>query len=198
MKKSKSIQLKAAFLLTVFALNTVVGFACSLGVDMGFNSGHHEEKPTKAVHVHADGKKHIHQPTPHKRNHDNTRSHNEKDTEATVHLHASRKKHTHQEKLAKHSHENASNKNEANNHSKADGEKDNCCNEKVMKFEQLDKSVAPTFAYISPVFFTAFLSTFYYKDVLYTFEGSSTIKYFVRSYHPPIPDIRIAIQSFQI
>lgn len=231
MKKSKSIQLKAAFLLTVFALNTVVGFACSVGVDMGFNSGHHEEKNTGAVHVHANGKKHIHQPTPHKQGHDDSahgnqkhiettvhvhgKKHlhqptphkhdhdtsanlNQKHTETTVHVHANGKKHIHQEGATKHSLEKTSSQEEANNHPEADGEKDNCCNDKVTKFEQLDKSVAPTFAYISPVFFTAFLSTFYYNDVLYTFDGSSTIKYFVRSYHPPIPDIRIAIQSFQI
>lgn len=36
MKSTISIKIKAAFLLVVFALNTVVGFACSLGVDMGF------------------------------------------------------------------------------------------------------------------------------------------------------------------
>ena len=35
-------QLKAAFLLMVFMLNIVTGFACCMGVDMGFNSHHHE------------------------------------------------------------------------------------------------------------------------------------------------------------
>ena len=41
MKKNSSIQLKAAFLLIVFALNTVLGFACSMGLDMGYNKSHH-------------------------------------------------------------------------------------------------------------------------------------------------------------
>ncbi|MBC7512013.1 MAG: hypothetical protein H7320_25210 [Ferruginibacter sp.] len=60
MKKSKFIQLKAAVLLMVFGLNTVVGFACNIGIDLGFNSIHHgDEKPTK-IHVHADGQKHDH------------------------------------------------------------------------------------------------------------------------------------------
>ncbi|MBC7650359.1 MAG: hypothetical protein H7101_01265 [Deinococcales bacterium] len=63
MKIITSIQLKALFLFTVFALNTVVGFACTLGVNMGFNKrNHHTEKATVApsTHVHANGKKHDH------------------------------------------------------------------------------------------------------------------------------------------
>lgn len=61
MKKPRSTQLKAAFLLVIFALNMIVGFACSLGLDMGFNSQHHNTKAgTSSVHIHKDGKKHIH------------------------------------------------------------------------------------------------------------------------------------------
>ena len=41
MKKHKTIQLKATFLLLVFSLNTIIGFACAVGLDMGFNSKHH-------------------------------------------------------------------------------------------------------------------------------------------------------------
>lgn len=43
MKRNKSIKLKAAILLIVFVLNTILGFACSVGLDMGFNHHHHEE-----------------------------------------------------------------------------------------------------------------------------------------------------------
>ncbi|MEO7305835.1 MAG: hypothetical protein ABIR78_08630 [Ferruginibacter sp.] len=43
MNTSRTIKYKALFLLVSFSLNTVVGFACSLGIDMGFNSGHHED-----------------------------------------------------------------------------------------------------------------------------------------------------------
>ena len=53
--RNTSIKLKAAFLLMVFSLNTVVGFACSVGVDMGYNTHHHEH-----------GKKHSHK---HSENH---------------------------------------------------------------------------------------------------------------------------------
>lgn len=32
----------ALFLLIVFSMNTLAGFACSIGVDMGYNGKHHE------------------------------------------------------------------------------------------------------------------------------------------------------------
>lgn len=62
MNRNISIQLKALFLLIVFASNTVVGFACSVGADMGFNTIRHHDDDRKlvSVHVHADGKKHVH------------------------------------------------------------------------------------------------------------------------------------------
>ena len=44
---SRPTKLKALFLLVSFSLNTVAGFACSLGIDMGYNTRshhhHHEE-----------------------------------------------------------------------------------------------------------------------------------------------------------
>lgn len=42
MKPCQANRLKALFLLTVFSLNTIAGFACSIGVDMGYNAKHHE------------------------------------------------------------------------------------------------------------------------------------------------------------
>ena len=62
MKRNISIQLKAALLLIVFATNTVMGFACAIGIDMGFNTKHHDdgEATETPVHVHADGKMHEH------------------------------------------------------------------------------------------------------------------------------------------
>ena len=41
MKPNRSIQLKAIFLLVVFSLNTLIGFACAVGMYMGFNKKHH-------------------------------------------------------------------------------------------------------------------------------------------------------------
>lgn len=157
MKKIKSIQFKAAFLLIVFSLNTVIGFACAVGLDMGFNSNHHEEMVTDIpVHIHVDGKKHQH--------HNEAKDHN---NEAVKDHHQSNKK-------------------------------DNCCNDEVIKFQQVDKALASSVTLISPVFFTSLLASFYNIDILSSNSGISDIKYFVRSHHPPIPDIRIAIQSFQI
>lgn len=54
MKRSRTIQLKAIFLLAVFTLNTLVGFACAVGLDMGFNSKHHHHKEGTVVHHHED------------------------------------------------------------------------------------------------------------------------------------------------
>lgn len=62
MKRDTSIQLKAVFLFTVFALNTGISFACSVGVEMGFNSKsrHSHEAMEEHDHVHKNGKKHQH------------------------------------------------------------------------------------------------------------------------------------------
>ena len=57
MKHNTSIQLKAGFLLIIFALNTIVGFACA----MGLKSPDVKVKKEIKVHVHADGKKHHHE-----------------------------------------------------------------------------------------------------------------------------------------
>jgi hypothetical protein len=158
-KSKTSIQLKAAFLLIVFSINTIVGFACAIGIDMGFNFTHHDEKTIETSgHVHADGKRHQHQNI-----------------------------------VTKH-HEAANNE-----HHKLKDDKNNCCNDKVTQFAQLDKALSPSLSFlVNPLFFTALVSTFYNIDISFLSQRSLTIKYFVRSHHPPIPDIRIAIQSFQI
>ncbi len=157
MKKIKPIQLKAAFLLMIFSLNTIIGFACAVGLDMGFNSHHHEEEVADIpVHVHADGKKHQH------------------NNEAKEH---------HDENVKDHHETN---------------DKDNCCNDHVTKIAQQDKAIAQSITIINPIFFTALISSFYNIDILLSNGVDSHLRYFVRSHHPPIPDIRIAIQSFQI
>lgn len=56
MKRNTYISLKASFLFIVFALNTIVGFACAAGLEMGFNTSHHAEE--KAAHVHDSGHQH--------------------------------------------------------------------------------------------------------------------------------------------
>jgi hypothetical protein len=65
MKRNRTIQLKAIFLLAVFALNTLVGFACAVGLNMGFNTKHHhaEDPVSSAItaHHHHEGVIHHHQ-----------------------------------------------------------------------------------------------------------------------------------------
>lgn len=158
MKRSVTIKLKAAFLLTVFALHTVVGFACAVGVDMGFNSKHHDDSD---------------------------------ETEAVVHIHKDGKKHVHHEKK-EHSH------NKATAHHKSDKTKDNCCKDKVRQFEQLDKSLPTSLSLLQTTFFTPFVASYVDLVVFRYTNVVRDVKHFVRSDHPPIRDIRIEIQSFQI
>lgn len=54
MNKTISIKYRAAFLLMVFTLNTVIGFACAMGADMGFNSPHHHDDEVASASVHHD------------------------------------------------------------------------------------------------------------------------------------------------
>ena len=154
MKSILTIQIKAAILLIVFSLNTIVGFACAIGIDMGYNTkDHHDNEVTEAaIHVHSDGEKH---------------DHNE-----------------------------AKNRYDADNHKIVD-DKDNCCNDTVTKLSQIDKAIAQS-SVMNPVFFTAFISSFYNIDILVASQATKNTKYFVRGHHPPIPDILIAIQRFQI
>jgi len=151
MKNFSSIQLKTALLLLVFSLNTLIGFACSIGIDMSFNTAHHHdaELTDNDSHHHDDNAGH---------------HHDEADTD---------------------------------HHSK--DANDNCCKDKVVKLAQLDKSIPQSQNNtIQPVFFTAFAASFFDIDISFASKAIPSVKYFVRSHHPPIQDIRIAIQSFQI
>lgn len=134
MRKIKSIQIKAAFLLIAFSLNTIIGFACAVGMNMDFNSHHHEKESTIS---------------------------------------------------------------ETNHHQSNDP--DNCCHDKVTKIAQVDKVVSNVFSVsVNYSFLSGIFSVFYQINSLNSFKETTHIKYFVRSHHPPIPDIRVAIQSFQI
>lgn len=157
MKRSPSIQLKAAFLLIVFSLNTVVGFACAVGLDMDFNSSHHQEEKTVLAHQNVP-----------------------------AHQHSKAHSHDEQNDLAK-------------DHHSSKKTKDDCCTDEAAKFAMVDKLTPQSIDFsINPVFFTAFLSTFYHFDIFASDSHIPNNKFFVRSHHPPIPDIRVAIQSFQI
>ena len=153
MNNTRSIQIKAAFLLVVFAFNIVVGFACGIGIDMGFNAGGLEKrKSTAKIHTHADGKKHQH------------------GKEESGHKHPGKGHH----------------------------EEGGCCTDGVVKLAQADKAVPATPAIDHPAFVTDIIHSFQLINLSYPSQATVSIKYFVRGHHPPIPDIRIAIQSFQI
>lgn len=139
--------------MLVFSLNTLLGFACSLGLNMGYNEHHHETESSVSTSLLAQ------------------------------HEHGSSQNH-HEDK--KHQHPN----NESSN--------DDCCSHGVTSYNLLDKSVAEQVTIVHPVFGTAFLAAYYYIDLFQPQYAPKNIRAFAQSYHPPIPDIRIAIQSFLI
>ncbi|MEO6915345.1 MAG: hypothetical protein ABI151_06490 [Chitinophagaceae bacterium] len=129
----------------------------------------------------------------------NTKVHGEINAPATVgHIHNDGIKHVHREKKENHSHDQAHSHDEGINHHKSGNDKDNCCNDIIRSFDQLDKSVPNSFSILSPVFFTVFVASYYSINFLPHANIVTGQNRFVRCHHPPIPDIRIAIRSFQI
>lgn len=174
MNRNLSIKLKALFLLVVFASNTAVGFACAVGVDMGFNSSHHSEtEEPEAVHIHDDGKKHVH----------------ENETSViTTHVHEDGTNHQHDSEQAKQIAVD-----DSNLLTKDDG---GCCTNEVQEFQNLDKNISVNTGINVPVFM-AILSTYFDIDFSLAIKDFP-VNYKARFYYPPPPDIRIAIQRFQI
>lgn len=170
MKKSLSIQLKAIFLLLVFSLNTLAGFGCSVGLDMGFNSLSKNEITEPAAHNHADDKKHHHTSQPPK---------------AIAHVHADGKTHQHDNnKVTKQDDEKENSKNDKG-----------CCNDDVLKFQSLDKNINVKPAIEYPVS-VAIVSIFLSIDIFE--EPTLSPLHSARYLFPPPPDILISNQRFQI
>lgn len=160
MKKKTSIQLKALFLFVVFAANTIIGFACSIGVNMGYNAHHHEsEEMQHSGDMHSKSAHH----------HESSKSAHHHETSTTEHQHQSK-----------------------------ESSKDDCCSNEITSFNNLSKTVPQTAGIVHPVFAVVFVAAFFNIGILPYNNVVKDIKPFVRSHHPPIPDIRIAIQSFQI
>lgn len=172
MKSVKSIKNKAIFLLIVFSLNTIVAFACSLGMDMGYNSHFHGKDSKKdPIHTHGGGNKHVHP--------------QEDATHGQSAAHGHNKSHAHSHGDVKHTQEHKD-------------DKDNCCKEKAKEFQEIDK-VVPGLPGINYLDFFATFDFVYRTITLLPYANVvRDVKPFVRNNHPPIPDIRIAIQSFQI
>jgi hypothetical protein len=163
MTRSPSIQLKAAFLLIVFSLNTAVGFACSVGFDIKFTGSHHGKEKVSITHKHTE---------PH---------------------------HREEKTIAAHKHDNSHQHDGAiTDDHQSEKTKDDCCTDEAIKFAQIDKRAPQSFDFsFHPVFFALFLTSIYNFDV-FSDKLIAHRKYFVRGNHPPIPEIRIAIRSFQI
>lgn len=178
MKSNRSIKVRAVFLLTVFSINTVVAFACSLGLNMGYNQKHHEEKTGEKM---VSTQSHHHTPGI-KSNHHSPAQHGHEDTPKLGHSLPSTR-----------SHDNAA----AHQCEQGNTGQDDCCTGNAVKFQAEDKKIQPLqdFAIKLPVF-VAFLSAFLGLD-LAPLEAIAGNKFHVPQVHPP-PDIRIAIQSFLI
>ena len=143
MKINSSLRTKSLLLVILFFLNTMVGFACSIGWDTVFKERVFQTK-----------------------------------------LILSESQHYALEEVADHHDEDS---------------EDHCCKDEVEKFEKTDKLVSQSSnAGLSPVISSAFLSEYYYHDTLYPIIILPINRYQLLKHHPPIPDIRIARQSFQL
>lgn len=119
---------------------------------------------------------------------DFNRSHHENETTTSAH------KDSHKHAKPHHEHNEVADV----GHSSEDG-KDNCCKDEVAKLSKADKLTPKSFDFaIHPEFVAALISTFYQFNVLPSDLHTPDNKFFARSHHPPRPDIRVAIQSFQI
>ncbi len=135
--------------MLVFSFNTVLGFACSLGLDMGYNKRHHQ--------------------------HDAESFH-------------SAQHHGHSKEGKEHHHSSSSNS----------SNKDDCCSNGATSFNLLNKTIPHQVEIVPQVYFTDFTFVGFHSGIFPYTNVTKRLKPFVRSHHPPIADIRIAIQSFQI
>ena len=165
-------KIKALFLLVTFSFNSVVGAACSMGLDMEFNSGHHNQEEEE-------------QPS---------HSHKNEVANSGNHHHD---KHSHSHK---HSHSDEHNTSAANSNSSllSASEDENCCNGFVTAFQNLDKQlveksqVAKAKICLTPFILPASATSINNADYAEPIITPPKIPGYSQ------PDIRIFIQSFQI
>lgn len=77
MKQQWKNKIKAIILILVFSLNTVVGFACSIGIDMGYNAKHHQHGSANSdtkTHSPKSGHKHSNEASHNKDQHKHTKA----------------------------------------------------------------------------------------------------------------------------
>ena len=81
---------------------------------------------------------------------------------------------------------------------KSEDSEDDCCTDSIVKFNCLDKCVNQNAnASLTGLLFVAVVSNFLFIDI---FKGPAIDSYTFKLpyFHPPAPDIRVFIQSFQI
>nr|WP_068890575.1 hypothetical protein [Pedobacter panaciterrae] len=78
-------------------------------------------------------------------------------------------------------------------------DKENCCKDEITKLEKTDKIVPSAVKdYNHPQSAVIIAPVFYNFDIAVLNTQHLKTRYYNRNYHPPISDIRIAVQSFQI
>lgn len=117
----------------------------------------------------------------------NTNHHDDEAEETTVLVHADGKNHQHHDETIRHNH-----------NSKEQSEKGGCCNDGIIKFQSLDKSLSTNGNVVinTPVFVTI-LGSYFGIDIFRQPQVFNQ-KYVLDFFHPPPRDIRILIQSFLI
>lgn len=169
MKNSRSIKIKALALSAVFSLNTVVGFACSIGLDLGYNSSHHKKEVIE---------------TP-EQSHENSCHHQHKPVEAK------KTTHSHDDGVGL-GHHNDLQKEEPDS---KDLPADDCCSNEVFKFNDLAKNITQQTGnkfQVLPVTLHSFFCHFV-SDI-----NEIPLLHSSRFLFPPPPDILVSIQKFQI
>lgn len=146
MKTNRYKQVIALLLLVVFSVNTLLGFACSLGINMGYNKHHHRQEVAAVVN----------------------------------HCHTNKQQQSH---------------NHAGN---VPVSKDDCCSHGVTSFNLVDKIPADGYKIVQPAPAVTIATVFCNMRFLLNNDEAKDTTYSIQDHHPPIPDIRVAIQSFQV
>lgn len=176
MKRNLSIPFKAVFLLIVFSLSTVIGFACSFEIDMKFNQDHHK-----------NGDHYDKLPQPGKR-HDHAN---------LGHSHAEGVKANHHEKP--HSHDDQTKQSNKLPENTQEKKKDDCCNDQVAEIEKTAKRVPQSLNYnLHSLFITIAPVSAFNINALASDQHTPSNRHFVRNHHPHQVNIRITIRSFLI
>lgn len=133
-------------------MNTIIGFACAVGVDMGYNVHHHESEEMNQQEVMHSSPMHHHETSKQEHHHPTNKSTND----------------------------------------------DDCCSHSVKDLTLLSKTVPNKVNIVQPVFFISFIGSYVNAEIFSYANIITNLHLFSRGHHPPIPDIRIAIRSFQI